>query len=81
VAFRFQVMVPRALVTGITILGNVERCVGPTPAKMAVVGPAVPVVAGYLHLLQLVERHEVHAVHGTGLFLVQRWWTVKRISV
>lgn len=54
--------------TGIAILGNVERRVGPTPAEMAVVGPAVPVVAGYLHLLQLVERHEVHAVHGTGLF-------------
>jgi hypothetical protein len=63
-------MVPRALVTGIAILGNVERRVGPTPAEMAVVGPAVPVVAGYLHLLQLVERHEVHAVHGTGLFYV-----------
>jgi hypothetical protein len=67
-ALRFQVMVPRALVVGIaTSSRNVQGRVGPALAEMTVVGPTVSIVAGCLHFSQLVVRHEVHAIHGTGL--------------
>jgi hypothetical protein len=46
---------------------NVQGRVGPTHAEMTVIGPTVSIIAGCLHFFQLVERHEVHAIHGTGL--------------
>jgi len=60
-------MVPRTLVVSIaTPSRNVQGRVGPTHAEMTVVGPTVSIIAGCLHFFQLVERHEVHAIHGTG---------------
>ena len=64
-------MVPRTLVISIaTPPRNVQGRVRSAHAEMTVVGSTVSVIAGHLHLFQLVERHEVHAIHGTGLFLI-----------
>ena len=55
-AFPLEIMVPAALVVGVAVhAGNVQGRVGPAPAEVPVVGPAVPVIARGFHLLELVE--------------------------
>jgi hypothetical protein len=64
----FQVMVPQALVFSIaTSSRNVQGWVGPALAKMMVVGPTISIITRCLHFFQLIVRHEVHAIHRTGL--------------
>ena len=52
-----EVVIPAALVVGIRVPPRyVQGRVGPAPAEVSMVGPAVAIVARGFHLLELVER-------------------------